>query len=186
MTATAPTDMVLSSTAPAARDDRIEAELARLAALDLAGLRKAWRKMIGRAAPDHLPRPLLHRVLAYRIQAAAFGGLDRETARQLDRLAHGKGEEQGGRVGASGVDAIPLPCTPTSHPGTIHVREWQGRLHHVMVLERGFAWNGVTYDSLSKVARAITGTNWNGPRFFGLRGKAKSKAEPRVVGGRAG
>ena len=186
MTATAPTEMVPSSTAPAARDDRIGAELARLAALDLAGLRKAWRKMIGRAAPDHLPRPLLHRVLAYRLQAAAFGGLDRETARQLDRLGHGKGKEHGGRVSASGADAIPLPCAPTSHPGTILVREWQGQLQQVTVLERGFAWNGVTYDSLSKVARAITGTNWNGPRFFGLRGRAASKAEPRVVGGLTG
>jgi hypothetical protein len=54
-------------------------------------------------------------------------------------------------------------------PGTVLVREWEGGSHRVMVLAEGFAWNGTTYASLSQVARAITGTRWNGPRFFGLR-----------------
>ena len=56
-------------------------------------------------------------------------------------------------------------------PGTVLVREWDQQSHRVMVLADGFAWNGQTYDSLTKVAFAITGTRWNGPRFFGLRGK---------------
>ena len=68
-----------------------------------------------------------------------------------------------------GAVLIPLPELRGTKPGTLLVREWEGSLQRVMVLEQGFAWNGSTYDSLSQVARAITGTNWNGPRFFGLR-----------------
>jgi DUF2924 family protein len=56
-------------------------------------------------------------------------------------------------------------------PGTVLVREWDRQSHRVMVLADGFAWNGQTYESLSKIAFAITGTRWNGPRFFGLRDK---------------
>jgi hypothetical protein len=63
-------------------------------------------------------------------------------------------------------------------PGTILVREWNGQAHHVMVVEQGFAWQGITYDSLSKIAQAITGTKWNGPRFFGLRDKSSPEAAP--------
>ena len=62
-------------------------------------------------------------------------------------------------------------------PGTLLVREWQGALQRVMALDQGFAWNGATYASLSEVARAITGTNWNGPRFFGLRQSGRQVPE---------
>ena len=55
------------------------------------------------------------------------------------------------------------------------IREWNGQTHRVTVAERGFAWEGATYDSLSKIAHAITGTNWNGPRFFGLRDKRSTE-----------
>ena len=63
-------------------------------------------------------------------------------------------------------------------PGAILTREWNGRDHRVMVVNEGFAWNGETYDSLSDVAFAITGTKWNGPRFFGLRGRIAVEANP--------
>ena len=168
------------------RDERIEAELARLAVLDVTGLRQRWRRMVGRPAPDHLSRLLLHRLLAYRIQATAFGDLDRETARQLDRLGRGEIDARDGTPGGAGVDAIPLPSLTTSRPGTVLVREWQGELQQVTVLERGFAWKGATYDSLSSAARAITGTNWNGPRFFGLRGKAAGTATTAGTTGTTG
>ncbi|GJE18222.1 DUF2924 domain-containing protein [Methylobacterium marchantiae] len=167
----------------AGREDRVEAELARLASLDLAGLQRQWRRVLGRPAPEHLNRPLLHGILAYRAQAAAFGDLDRETARQLNRLARGETDRRGEHhdaSGASATDAIPLPSAPASRPGTVLVREWRGELQQVTVLEQGFAWNGTDYDSLSKVARAITGTNWNGPRFFGLRGKATGTESAKV------
>src|SRR5215204_6516591 len=100
----------------------VEAELIRLACADTNSLARRWRVLFGGRAPD-LPRALLQRILAYRIQADAAGDLD-----------------------------------PTT----------------IKVLDSGFAWNGVTYESLSKVARAITGTNWNGPRFFGLRDRARA------------
>ena len=139
-------------------EDRLQADLARLAAMDLAGLRRRWRTLFGRSAPEGLPRALLQRMLAYRVQADALGDLDRDTARALERLGRGEGD-------------LPLPETRGTKPGTLLVREWEGTLHRVMVLEEGYAWNGQSFESLSKVARAITGTNWNGPRFFGLRQK---------------
>jgi hypothetical protein len=148
---------------------RLQADLDRLAGMDLAGLGARWRRVFGRAAPPSLSRALLARALAYRIQEIALGGLDREVAKALDRTAAG----DGGSV-------IPLPGRGTV-PGTLLVREWQGTLHRVMVLEEGFAWNGQTFESLSKVAFAITGTNWNGPRFFGLRQKGTS--QDQLIGG---
>src|SRR5215204_1957292 len=99
---------------------------------------------------------------AYRIQADAAGDLDPATIKLLDRL--GRGE----------IAEIPLPELRAVKPGTLLVREWDGTLQRVVVLESGFAWNAGTYESLSKVARAITGTNWNGPRFFGLRHRARA------------
>jgi hypothetical protein len=150
---------VTARTAAAVRPDRLEADLARLASLDQTSLSRRWRMVFGRAAPEHLSRPLLHRMLAYRVQADALGDLDRDTIRMLARLGSG----QGGN--------IPPPESPGTKPGTLLVREWQGVLQRVMMMEQGFAWNGETYDSLTKVAFAITGTAWNGPRFFGLRQK---------------
>ena len=139
----------------------VEAELIRLACADTNGLARRWRVLFGGRAPD-LPRALLLRILAYRIQADAAGDLDPTTIQLLDRL--GRGE----------ISEIPLPELRAVKPGTLLVREWEGTLQRVVVLESGFAWNGRTYESLSKVARAITGTNWNGPRFFGLRDRARA------------
>ena len=83
-------------------------------------------------------------------------------------------------VSGGRAEAVPLPVQPSLKPGTLLVREWKGELQQVVILDTGFAWNGTTYDSLSKVAHAITGTNWNGPRFFGLR----SKPSPTLGGAR--
>ena len=156
----------MGTTSPAGAHDRLEAELERLGSLDVAGLRRRWRKVFGRPAPEHLTHGLLHRALAYRIQADALGDLDRETARMLDRLVSRDSEPD-----------VPPAEVPGTKPGTLLVREWEGALQRVMVLEKGFAWNGVTYDSLSAVAYSITGTRWNGPRFFGLRGIAKASGQ---------
>ena len=138
----------------------LEGEIARLRDLDLDGLRARWRALTGRKAPPHLPKHLLLRVLAYRMQADALGDLDRATVRFLDRLA------TGGRAASA---PVPTPKTRAIKPGTLLRREWKGVMHSVPATEDGFAWNGATYRSLSEVARAITGTRWNGPRFFGLR-----------------
>ena len=139
-------------------DTRLEYEIARLRGLDLPGLQARWRTMFGRRAPAHLPKHLLLRILAYRLQAEVHGDLDAASVRSLDRLAK------------TGSDkSAPLPQASSVKPGTLLVREWDGVLHRVMALDQGFAWNGTSYRSLSEVARAITGTRWNGPRFFGLR-----------------
>jgi len=143
----------------------IEDEIALLRDLDLKGLRTHWQNEFGRAAPEHLTRYLLFRILAYRIQADRLGDLDAETLKILARSA-GQ-EDQPSGVSRELAELDQRRSTPP--PGAVLVREWDQKSHRVMVLQDGFAWNGNTFDSLSQVAFAITGTKWNGPRFFGLR-----------------
>ncbi len=150
-------------------------EVAALASLDLEELRGRWRKLFRGPAPAHLPRYLVLRIVAYRIQANALGDLDREAVRFLDAVAEDwqKRRAAGQKHSKRPPPIPPVPDKRSLKPGTILAREHNGELHRVMVLDDGFAWNGTTYRSLSEVARAITGTNWNGPRFFGLRDKAR-------------
>jgi Protein of unknown function (DUF2924) len=150
--------------------DSVDTEIARLRDLDLAGLRARWRTIFRRTAADHLPRRLMFRVLAYRLQAERFGDLDKSTQRFLDRVA--SGAQAGGEIKT--VDAH--PARNGLQPGTILVREWNGVLQRVTVLDEHFAWNGRTFRSLTEVAFAMTGTRWSGPRFFGLRDRRKKSA----------
>jgi hypothetical protein len=143
----------------------INAEIAQLRDLSVDDLRAQWRTVFKRRAPASLPRHLLFRTLAFRLQADRFGGLDREAVNLLDQSASPEAAGQRA-VGRQRQNA-------DLRPGTILGREWKGRMQRVTVMADGFAWNGKTYPSLSKVACAITGTNWNGPRFFGLRDKQK-------------
>lgn len=147
---------------PASPDrEKLDIETARLRGLDLAALRARWHSVFRRKAPPHLPRHLVFRILAYRLQADALGDLDPETRRLLDRA------DSPAQVERLAAD---LNQRRTElRPGTTLVREWHGDLHRVMVLADGFAWKDKIFESLSKVAFAITGTRWNGPRFFGLR-----------------
>jgi hypothetical protein len=141
---------------------------------DLKGLRRQWRAHLGGEPPAHLERWLLTRVLAYRLQADAFGGLDKAIQRMLR-----SGKEQDAaapfdRRAPQTRDGVRLKA------GALLTREWRGKFERVMALEDGFAWNGQTFGSLSQVARAMTGTNWNGHRFFGLRqGKTVEVDGPR-------
>jgi hypothetical protein len=119
--------------------------------------------------------------LAYRIQAAALGGLDTATLRVFR-------QSKGQRLESS--DPRPFETRlPTTRDGAILragallVREWNGKLERVMVLEKGFAWNGETYGSLSQIAKAMTGTSWNGHRFFGLRTAKSSRSTMPGLGG---
>jgi hypothetical protein len=140
----------------------LELELATLHQLGLDSLRARWRSAFGRSASKHLPPSLLLRLLAYRLQAQCFGDLDPASAKLLERVARDRE-----------LRNFPLADRDAVRPGAMLVREWQGKTHQVIALEEGFEWNGTTYQSLSEVARAITGTRWNGPRFFGLRSPAK-------------
>src|SRR3989449_10627595 len=141
-------------------------EIAHLRGLDLKGLRARWRSVFQRTPPAHLTRHLLFAIIAYRIQADRFGDLDHETKQLLDRT----GAKESGTAMVARLVSLDQKRTELT-PGTVLVRDWDRRSQRVMVMSDGFAWHGQTYDSLSKVAFAITGTNWNGPRFFGLRNK---------------
>jgi hypothetical protein len=144
----------------------VEDEIAHLRGLDLKGLRSRWQSIFQRQAPAHLTRHLLFAVIAYRIQADRFGDIDHATRQVLDRtVAKEAGPAMSARLASFDQKRTEL------NPGTVLVREWDRQSQRVMVMADGFAWNGQTYDSLSKVAFAITGTRWNGPRFFGLRDK---------------
>lgn len=164
----------------------LEAELAELERLSLDDLRLRWRNNWGRLAPAHLSRGLLLRVMAYRLQAEAFGDLDRKTIRMLERLADdaaekltangsaspGSDEHAESKVSSARAAYEPLILKP----GALLIREWQGRLERVIVVDDGFAWNGATYASISALAFAITGTKWNGHRFFGVRRRDRVRA----------
>lgn len=151
---------------------KVEARLAELEQLSTQEMHRAWRRAWRKQPPTHLPRSLFLRLFAYRIQADAFGDLDKETMRMLERIA---------RQRAAGekpiVPAVPNPRHGRLKPGSLLVREHAGVLHRVTVMKEGFAWNGETYRSLSEVARRITGTSWNGPRFFGLGGRVKAEED---------
>src|ERR1700716_3312037 len=141
-------------------------EIAHLRGLDLKRLRSRWQSVFQRPPPDLLPRHLMFAIIAYRIQADRLGDLDNEAKRVLDRTdAKDTGAKMSARLVSFDQKRTELI------PGTVLVREWDRRSQRVMVMADGFAWNGQTYDSLSKVAFAITGTKWNGSRFFGLRDK---------------
>ena len=143
--------------AMAYEDTPLEDEIARLRGFDLPGLQARWRTMFGRRAPAHLPKHLLLRIVAYRLQAEVHGDLDPASVRSLERLA--KAGSDNPRRCRRQAPSNPAPCSSASGTGcSIASRP------SMMVLP-GMAH----YRSLSEVARAITGTRWNGPPFFGLR-----------------
>jgi len=140
----------------------IEAEVDQIRSLGIGALRKRWRSVFGAKPPPSLTKDIMGRMIAYRIQEEAFGGLDRETIKLLDRLARGgKSNDLNRRLKA----------------GTVLVREYKGERHTVTVVPDGFVWQGETFSSLSTIARTITGTAWNGPRFFGLRVPSSPEAQ---------
>ena len=159
------TDPVRSSTQLA-----LSILVASLDAMSVDHLRLQWRNHLGGAAPAHLPRWLLLRLLAYRIQAQAFGDLDKETRRAIRAVGSDRTAPFAKRA-ASTREGLDLK------PGSLLTREWQGQLERVMALDEGFAWNGRTFGSLSQVAKAITGTSWNGHRFFGLKQGGRPQAK---------
>jgi hypothetical protein len=148
--------------------------IAGLVDLDLKGLRLQWRNHLGGIPPAHLPRWLLLRVLAYQIQVAALGGPDKATLRVIRQP---KGQTLDSAESRPFEARIPSTREGTTlKAGAMLVREWRGRLERVKVLEKGFAWNGKSYASLSQIAKTMTGTSWNGHRFFGLRTSKSNRA----------
>lgn len=143
--------------------ETLAAELAALPTLPRRMLQQRWVDLYGSSCPAHMSRGLLVRALAYRMQENVLGGLDRTTQRRLDRAA---ADLAAGRSFAAPGAKI--------KPGTRLLREWNGRVHEVIVLEGKVQYRDQSWPSLSAVAREITGTRWSGPRFFGLlKGAAK-------------
>jgi hypothetical protein len=132
----------------------IAAEIERLSDLSLKDLRAAWAAEFHREPPKGLWRDLLLRSLAWRLQERAFGGHDKATL----KLLQAQGQKRGGDERCRRLKA-----------GTVLIRDFGGSRHTVTIVPDGFIWQEKTYTSLSAIARIITGTNWNGPRFFGLR-----------------
>jgi DUF2924 family protein len=156
--------------------EAVEAEIDRIRSLGLDELRNLWRATFRAAPPPGFTKDLIARFLSWHIQEQAFGGLDPKIAKHLTSLARG--------------DRSRIERPRSLKPGTLLVREYQGEQHTVTVVANGFVWREATYASLSTIARAITGTNWNGPRFFGLRidkettiSPEKADAPPRFPNG---
>lgn len=147
--------------------DPILARLAALKAMSVKDLKAEWQALFEAPAPNN-SRAFLESRLAYRIQELTYGGPDKQTRRLLDLLA----DEVEGTLTRKAQ--IADPRNPVV--GTKLVREWDGIAHTVTVLKDGFDWGGQRYKSLSAVARAITGTRWNGYRFFGLRERKRGEA----------
>jgi hypothetical protein len=140
-------------------DPAVEDELDRLATMPIARLRVRYREVFRTDPPKAFGPDLLRRSIAHRIQEKAYGGLSVPTRRLLDQLVKAAAAKPNGR----------LELPRRIKPGSELVRTWKGKSYRVMVMADGFAHGGKTYASLSEIACDITGTRWNGPRFFGLR-----------------
>jgi hypothetical protein len=148
------------ATRATSRDLEVARRLEALCDLTPDELRKEWRRLY-RSQPPQLSRDLLVRAVAYRIQELRHGGLSKATSRKLAALMQARAS--GAEIAKEGVQRI--------RAGARLLREWNGRTHTVTVEEHGFSYAGRSYQSLSAIAREITGASWSGPRFFGLASK---------------
>jgi Protein of unknown function (DUF2924) len=153
---------------PSFEREGIEAEIDRVRSLGVDSLRTLWRTTFRSSPPPAFSKDLIARFLCWHIQEQAFGGLDSKTAKHLDGLARG--------------DRSRADRPRRLKPGTVLLREYQGERHTVTVVAKGYVWREATYASLSSIARAITGTAWNGPRFFGLRIDKGTAVSPDAAG----
>jgi hypothetical protein len=151
--------------APVLDRDALTAEIAGLSKASMTDLRERWKTLYGKEPSGYIGRSLMIRAIAYRLQERALGGLKPSTQRVLDRIGAGRSE--------AGLEPIP---TRRASAGTVLIREWRGVSHRVTVLDHDVVYRGRRYKSLSEVARAITGTRWSGPLFFGLKRRTKEVA----------
>lgn len=140
-------------------------QIASLERLSYAGLQERWRMLMGNEPPRYR-REFMVKRLAHRLQELAYGGLPQDRRGQMNRLLEEAGYDQ---LGGLGTGAQPRSRQHLPLVGTRLVREWEGQRHEVTVVHGAFEHRGRRYRSLSAIAKLITGTHWNGPRFFGLR-----------------
>jgi hypothetical protein len=144
----------------------VDGEIRRICGLDLGAARIEWRAAFKKEPSAALSCDFLQRQLTWHIQERAFGGYDPETLLTLKAYAR--------------RDPSKVVLFKRLKPGTAVVREYQGVRHIVTISDSGYVWEGRTFDSLSVIARQITGARWNGPRFFGLRAKDKDGVVERA------
>jgi hypothetical protein len=159
--------MVVQRTATTqATDPAVKDELDRLPVMPIAQLRVRYREVFRSDPPKAFGPDLLRRSIAHRIQEKAYGGLSRTTQRLLDQMMKTYAAKPNGKI------VLPRRI---KH-GSELVRTWKGKSYRVTVMADGFAYEGQTFASLSEIASEITGTRWNGPRFFGLRSASNKDA----------
>jgi hypothetical protein len=139
----------------------ISGQIAKFHALSRKQLLDLWQELYGKSTPHGIRRELIIPFLAYRLQERACGGLKTSTRTELRRIARSFKRTSG---------SAELKVRPRIKPGTRLVRQWRGATHEVTVSESSYEYRGVSYSSLSRIARKITGTRWSGPAFFGLNG----------------
>lgn len=149
------------------------ADVSRLSNLKTKELRQLWRRLYRSDPPERVRRDLLVLAIGWKEQARAGTGPGAVMRRRLAALA--KTLDEGG-------DLV-QPRTVRPKPGATLMREWHGESHTVSVTEQGFEWRGKQYGSLSEIARAITGTRWSGPRFFGLRATTNNTSKQERLDG---
>lgn len=147
-------------------DSQIEIAIASSLAKPLGELRTVWRDRLGSEPPTLKSRELTLRMLAWRLQAQTLGGLDATTERRLDEIASA----------LEGDAAYEPKAQRQLSAGVVVTREWKGVVHKVTVIDDAFEYQRKRFNSLSEIARLITGTRWSGPRFFGLEQKTDQKA----------
>jgi Protein of unknown function (DUF2924) len=148
-------------------DVSITQHIASLPHLSKPALCKLWQQLFKRDPPIQMRKDLMFRIVAHRLQEREFGGLSDIACRRLRQLA-------------SVFDADPNAVVSTRSaikPGTRLVRQWKQQVHVVEVEAEGYAYKGTRYESLSEIARLITGTRWSGPLFFGLKGKQSKESQ---------
>lgn len=152
-----------------------QAALASLAVMNAADLRREWVRVYRFHPPKKLSRDLLKLGVAWKLQERALGGLSAVTKRQIAELAQTMATKED----------LAKPRAVTLRPGARLIREWNGEIHEILVVEGGFVWRGKTWCSLSAIAREMTGTKWSGPRFFGV-GQTRAAPSSSAATGEGG
>jgi hypothetical protein len=150
--------------------DAVEKQLNALHLMSKVALSDLWKQLFRSAPPSHLRRELMLSILAYRIQEKAFGSLSSRAQERLHQL--GRAFEEGSEPPTAGA--------PRLRPGTRLVRQWGDQVHLVNVQTNGYEYQGARYQSLSEIARLITGTRWSGPLFFGIKGESTNAKSGEV------
>jgi len=145
---------------------KLVSQLDRLRELNPEEFREHWGTLFGAAPPPRLRSTLLVQAIAYRLQEKALGGLKPVTVRLLERIADAAAARRQVSTTREKIRAS---------AGTVLIREWHGTQHQVTVLKDGFLYRAKRFRSLSQIARAITGSRWSGPLFFGLKSSRKER-----------